>query len=195
MRNALEALVEVPSNVAVLPAKRPAACLGVVHALRKLVLGVPSAIPKVRAAFDEPPRALDGIDVGQLGPNGRRDAVAELVQRPPDPCEFKFGNWQTLPPNRGERMRALGAQCNRNGLGHFPESAEGVGQLHLSRRPALRLEQPGTGDEYGRASPNVAQPSSHWLRRTHETCCRQQLGDNAGKPASLPGAMMEMPTR
>ena len=97
VRNALEALVEVPSNVAVPPAKRPAACLGVVHTLRKLVLGVPSAIPTVRAAFDELARvALDGIDVGQLGPNGRRDVVAELVQRAPDPCGFKFGNWQTL---------------------------------------------------------------------------------------------------
>jgi hypothetical protein len=84
--------------------------------------------------------------------------LALYTQRAPDPCEFKFGNWQTLPPNLGERMRALGAQCNRNGHGRFPESAEGVGQLHLSRRPALRLEQPGTGDEYGRASPNVAQP-------------------------------------
>ena len=95
VRNALEALVEVPSHVAVPPAKRQAACLGVVHTLRKLVLGVPSAIPKVRAALDEHARvALDGIDVGQLGPNGRRDAVAELVQRAPDPCEFKFGNWR-----------------------------------------------------------------------------------------------------
>jgi hypothetical protein len=42
---------------------------------------------------------------------------------------------------------------NADADGHLAEPAQSVGELHLPRRPAFRLEQPRRGDKNGRAPP------------------------------------------